>query len=354
MKVLDVFCGAGGLSLGFEKAGFHSVLGVDFNQAALDTFAKNYPNSTTLCGDLIDDEIKRQVIDFCKKNKVKGIIGGPPCQGFSLKGKKLGLNDPRNFLFKEYLYLVEQIQPDFVVMENVKALGNNTNSYFLNEICRRLSVLGLNVTYRVLNAKDYGVPQQRERIFIIGIRKKSFNFDLIVEKTVVTVRDAIADLAYLNSGDGAFEQPYQMAECSDYQRRMRKNSQQLFNHQATNHKQIALDKLKMIPPEGDKTSLPKKLHGRQQFSSTWGRLKWNQQSPTIDTRFDTPSNGCNSHPELHRSITPREAARLQSFPDDFIFYGKKTEVCKQIGNAVPPLLAFAIAKSLREQLDENL
>ncbi|GAA7274196.1 hypothetical protein HpM004_08670 [Helicobacter pylori] len=133
---------------------------------------------------------------------------------------------------------------------------------------------------------------------------------------------------------------------SSYQALMRKDSPKLYNHQATNHSQAALEKLKLINKEQGKECLPKNLHGKQQFKSTWGRLNWNKISPTIDTRFDTPSNGTNSHPELHRSITPREAARIQSFSDNYIFYGNKTSVCKQIGNAVPPLLALALGKAI--------
>lgn len=131
---------------------------------------------------------------------------------------------------------------------------------------------------------------------------------------------------------------------------MRKDSPKLYNHQATNHSQAALEKLKLINKEQGKECLPKNLHGKQQFKSTWGRLNWNKISPTIDTRFDTPSNGTNSHPELHRSITPREAARIQSFSDTYIFYGNKTSVCKQIGNAVPPLLALALGKAILRSL----
>ncbi|WP_237711578.1 DNA cytosine methyltransferase [Helicobacter pylori] len=137
---------------------------------------------------------------------------------------------------------------------------------------------------------------------------------------------------------------------------MRKDSPKLYNHQATNHSQAALEKLKLINKEQGKECLPKNLHGKQQFKSTWGRLNWNKISPTIDTRFDTPSNGTNSHPELHRSITPREAARIQSFSDTYIFYGNKTSVCKQIGNAVPPLLALALGKAILKSArnDTNL
>lgn len=347
MKLLDLFCGAGGLSYGFERAGFDIALGVDMNAAALETFKRNHRNAQTLCGDLTDEALKQQIIETAKQNQVRGILGGPPCQGFSLKGKKLGLQDERNFLFREYLKLVAAIEPDFIVMENVKALVNTASGYFLNEITQSLENLGLTVRVKILNARDFGVPQNRERVFIVGIRNQAFDFSKLPTAKCVSVADAISDLHFLASGEGAFEQDYRLPENSEYQREMRQNSHKLFNHQATNHNQTALSKLKMIPPEGDKSSLPPELHGRQQFGTTWARLKWKEVSPTIDTRFDTPSNGCNSHPELHRAITPREAARLQSFPDDFVFYGIKTEICKQIGNAVPPKLAFALAGALK-------
>lgn len=346
MKLLDLFCGAGGLSSGFDQAGFEIALGVDFNADALETFAKNHQHAQTLCGDLKSDDLKQQIIHFANTYHIQGILGGPPCQGFSLKGKKLGLDDERNYLFKEYLAIVKAINPQFIVMENVKALANTANGYFLNEIINQLTDMGFYVNYQILNAKAYGVPQSRERVFIIATKNKKFDFNAIIKKPTVSVQEAIGDLYFLNSGEGSFVQNYLLPATSSYQQQMRQNSTQLYNHQATNHNKIALDKLAMIPPEGDKSALPKELWGNQKFNTTWGRLKWHDVSPTIDTRFDTPSNGCNSHPVLHRAITPREAARLQSFADDFIFYGKKTEVCKQIGNAVPPLLAYAIAKAI--------
>lgn len=352
MKLLDIFSGAGGLSLGFEQAGFSIALGVDFNAVALETFRKNHISSQTVCGDLQSDSIKKQIVDFAKKNNIKGILGGPPCQGFSLKGKKLGLADERNYLFREYLKIVKEIKPDFIVMENVKALVNTANGYFLNEIKTELQNLGLNTFIKVLNAKDYGVPQNRERVFIIGLRNKNFDFDNIIKQSEVNVYDAISDLHFLNSGEGNFEQKYKKNPISDYQKTMRKNSELLYNHQATNHSDLALYKLSLIPPEGNKNDLPDELKGNQKFNTTWGRLRWKEVSPTIDTRFDTPSNGRNSHPILNRAITPREAARLQSFPDDFVFYGSKTEICKQIGNAVPPKLAFAIANAIKNKLSE--
>lgn len=346
MNVIDLFCGAGGLSYGFEQAGFKTVLGVDINPFALETFNKNHNNSKTLCGDLTSDSFKDEIIKHLKGLKITGILGGPPCQGFSLKGKKLGLNDNRNYLFQEYLKIVKRIDPDFIVMENVKALISTAGGYFFNETENQLTKLGFSVQAKILNAKEFGVPQSRERVFIIGTKYKSFDFSMMTSENTITVSDAISDLHFLESGEGCFKQEYKITPQSTFQKDMRKNSDSLFNHQATRHSTTAINKLKMIRPEGNKNDLPLELHGNQKFSTTWSRLKWMQVSPTIDTRFDTPSNGCNSHPELHRAITPREAARLQSFPDNFIFYGKKTEVCKQIGNAVPPKLAYSIAKVL--------
>lgn len=183
----------------------------------------------------------------------------------------------------------------------------------------------------VLNVSDYGVPQNRERAFIVGASRFSFDFNLLEPSQSVNIQDAISDLAYLCSNEGAFESDYLNPIQSSYQALMRKDSPKLYNHQATNHSQAALEKLKLINKEQGKECLPKNLHGKQQFKSTWGRLNWNKISPTIDTRFDTPSNGTNSHPELHRSITPREAARIQSFSDDYIFYGiKRAFVSKSV------------------------
>ncbi|NHB29881.1 DNA cytosine methyltransferase [Helicobacter pylori] len=293
------------------------------------------------------DKYKRQKYHSVAQTlEINMIIGGPPCQGFSNKGKNLGLKDPRNFLFLEYIKIVKAIKPEIFIIENVKNIISCAKGYFLEEIKERLNALGYQLSYQILNAKDYGVPQNRERAFIVGASRFSFDFNLLEPSQSVSVQDAISDLAYLCSNEGAFESDYLNPVQSSYQALMRKNSPKLYNHQATNHSQAALEKLKLINKEQGKECLPKNLHGKQQFKSTWGRLNWNKISPTIDTRFDTPSNGTNSHPKLHRSITPREAARIQSFSDDYIFYGNKTSVCKQIGNAVPPLLALALGKAI--------
>ena len=349
-RILDLFCGAGGFSAGFgQNKHFQTLVGVDFNEAALQTFAHNHKKAQTIRGDLTEKSVKNAVLKACKAAKINMIIGGPPCQGFSNKGKNLGLKDERNFLFREYLSLVAALKPELFVIENVKNLISCASSFFLNEIIKFAQNLGYECEFAVLNAADFGVPQSRQRAFLVGAKFK-FDFSALRHKKRVSVRDAISDLAYLNSGEGTDESAYQNAPQSPYQKALR--GRMLYNHKATNHAQIAIDKLKMIPAQSGKEFLPKNLHGKQQFQTTWGRLAWDAQSPTIDTRFDTPSNGTNSHPELNRAITPREAARLQSFADDFRFLGSKTQICRQIGNAVPPLLAKALADGIARQFEK--
>lgn len=353
-RILDLFSGAGGFSYGMEKnAHFKTEVALDFNEKALLTFKHNMPNTETITGDITDRRVKEKIIGLSKQRNVNMIIGGPPCQGFSLKGKKLGLTDPRNFLFNEYLNIVAELQPEVFVIENVKALLSTSAGWFKDQIVDKVKEMGYHIDYGVLNASDFGVPQARQRAIFICSKKKKVSLPQPHESKLVTVRDAIYDLAYLNSSEGAFEQEYITEATSDYQRQMRIGSLKLYNHKASNHAEIAIKKLEMIPPECGKEYLPKDMLGNQQFSGTWGRLKWDDVSPTIDTRFDASSNGTNNHPFLNRAITPREAARLQSFDDKFIFIGSKVYIRQQIGNAVPPLLAKAIADKLFEDLGDE-
>ncbi|MBQ8293752.1 MAG: DNA cytosine methyltransferase [Bacilli bacterium] len=353
-RILDLFAGAGGFSYGIEKnENFETVVAVDFNKTALNTFKHNMPNVYIINGDITNKEIKDEIVKTSFNFKVNMIIGGPPCQGFSLKGKKLGLDDPRNYLFNEYLNLVEIIKPDVFVIENVKALLSTSAGWFKDEIIKRVKKLGYFVEYGILTASDFGVPQSRQRAIFICCKHSSIPLPIKKCENNVTVKNAIFDLAYLNSGEGAFEQEYITESSSEYQKLMRQGSLKLYNHQASRHADIAIKKLEMIPPECGKEHLPEEMLGKQQFSGTWGRLKWDYVSPTIDTRFDACSNGTNNHPFLNRSITPREAARLQSFDDKFIFVGPKVQIRQQIGNAVPPLMAKAIADKIYEVLGDN-
>ena len=349
-RILDLFAGAGGFSYGMEKnPHFKTVVAVDFNAMALETFRRNMPEVETVCGDITDAGVRQRIVDLSRRGEVNMIIGGPPCQGFSLKGKKLGLDDPRNFLFREYLNLVAELKPDVFVIENVKALLSTSAGWFRKQIESEVARLGYHVSSGVLTAADFGVPQLRQRAIFICSRKCRIDLPPPTTDKRITVREAISDLAYLNSGEGSFSSRYKTEAQSDYQREMRSASGLLYNHKASNHADIAIRKLSMIPPECGKEHLPKRLLGRQQFSGTWGRLKWDAPSPTIDTRFDAASNGTNNHPVLNRAITPREAARIQSFDDRFVFVGPKVSVRQQIGNAVPPFMAKAIADQILKE-----
>lgn len=352
-RILDLFCGAGGMSYGMEKnKHFITEVALDYNAHALETYKHNMPYAQTICGDISSEEIREKVVKMCIDKGVNMIIGGPPCQGFSLKGKKLGLNDPRNYLFNEYLRFVELLKPEVFVIENVKALLSTSAGWFKDQILAKVRAMGYLVEYGVLTASDFGVPQSRQRAIFICSKRKSVSLPQPTCERTVTVRDAIFDLAYLNSGEGSFEQDYITQPSSEYQIMMRNGSQKLYNHKASNHAEIAIKKLQMIPPECGKEHLPEEYLGNQQFSGTWGRLKWDAVSPTIDTRFDASSNGTNNHPFLHRAITPREAARLQSFDDKFVFIGAKVNIRQQIGNAVPPLMAKAIADKIFMELGD--
>lgn len=352
--ILDLFCGAGGFSYGMEKnRHFKTVISLDNDPYVGETFKKNMPWCDVVVGDITSSDIKDKIMSKALSMGVNMIIGGPPCQGFSNKGKKKGLEDPRNFLFREYLAFVERLQPKVFVIENVKTLLSASNGWFRKEILSSISKLGYQVDFGVLNASCFGVPQARERTVFICCKDKKIMLPKASVSQITTVRDAIGDLAYLESGEGTFEDRYRTEATSDYQMLMRSGSIYLYNHVASKHKQIAIEKLKMIPPEKGKECLPRNLLGNQKYKTTWGRLKWNELSPTIDTRFDAASNGTNNHPFLNRAITPREAARLQSFDDKFVFFGSKIRVRKQIGNAVPPLMAKAIADTIYKELKEK-
>lgn len=344
-KILDLFSGAGGFSYGLEmNENFKTVLACEMNESASKTFLKNHVFAEMVLGDITNTNIKAEIVEKAKFKKVNMIIGGPPCQGFSMKGKKMGLEDPRNFLFLEFIDLVDKIRPEVFIMENVKAMISSADGYFINEIINKFKKLNYHVNYKVLKSSDYGVPQSRERAIIIGSQTRTMSFPEKNGKTT-TVYDAISDLNYLESNQCGDEK-YITEPSSEYQELMRKDSLKPQWHIATKHSSDAIFKMSLIPENGTKYDLPVHLRTKQKFNTTWSRLQWNKPSPTIDTRFDTPSNGQNIHPVLNRAITPREAARIQSFPDKFEFVGSKTAVCKQIGNAVPPLMAKAIGDEI--------
>lgn len=345
-KILDLFCGAGGFSFGFEmNDNFKTLLAVDIDQNSLATFKNNHKHAKTLLENISSSLAKDKIVDLTRKLKINMVIGGPPCQGFSMKGKKLGKKDQRNFLFLDFLEIIDKTRPEIFIIENVKNLLLCEKSFFLKQIIIKSEQMGYKVSFGHLNASDFGVPQNRQRAIIIASKKELFWLPFPIVKKNINIRKAISDLCFLNSGE-KHQGKYPLKIQSDYQKLMRNNSEELFNHESTQHLPISIEKMNLIPVNGNKFDLPLKFRNKQVFKTTWSRLNWDKISPTIDTRFDTPSNGQNIHPELNRAITPREAARIQSFPDNFIFFGNKSSVCRQIGNAVPPLLAKSIADSI--------
>ncbi len=338
-NVLDLFCGCGGLSLGFEKAGYNISLGIDIWQDALLTYEKNHQNSQVLCAnlpDLIPENIKMKYL----KDGVDVIIGGPPCQGFSISGKR-DINDPRNKLYQSFVSFVKYFQPKVFVMENVPNLISMNNGKVKNEIIKEFEEIGYTVVYKVLLASDFGVPQNRRRVFFVGLLdyKGTFQFpEGVLGDKKITSYEAISDLPEYSLMDGS---DYIHEPISEYQNIMRKDSKHIYNHQTTNHTEKTKKIIALVPDGGNYKNLPDKLKDTRKVNIAWTRLNSSKPSFTIDT-----GHRHHFHYKYNRIPTVREAARLQSFPDSFIFYGSKTAQEKQVGNAVPPMLAKALASEL--------
>lgn len=348
MIVIDLFSGVGGFSLGFKQAGFDITIAIENDESIAESYVKNHPEVYMLNEDISN-------VSLAVFNKINGdntiIIGGPPCQGFSQKGSRNILDDERNYLFKQFYKIVDYIKPRYFIMENVPNMLTVNNGYFKKQIINLFSKLGYSIDYGILNAVNFGVPQRRKRAFILGkLGNKTLNLPKFEKNKIVTVEEAIGDLAFLESGEGKEQQEYKFEPQSDYQKNLRKGANILYNHVATAHSNKVIERLKMIPVGSGREVLPKKYLTKSIYSGTWSRLIKNEPAVTITTRFDTPSSGRFTHPTLNRAITVREAARLQSFPDTFIFYGNKSSKMKQVGNAVPPLLAKRLAEIIKKDI----
>jgi DNA (cytosine-5)-methyltransferase 1 len=339
-NVLDLFCGCGGLSLGFEQAEFEISLGIDSWNEALKTFEKNHKNSETLCADL--SKITPQEVEE-KFTSFDIIIGGPPCQGFSISGKR-NPDDPRNKLYQSFVSFVEYFKPKAFIMENVPNLVAMNNGKVKNQIIKEFEALGYKVVYKILLASDFGVPQNRKRVVFVGLKNgKEFIFpEGEYNDNKVTAFEAISDLPENEIKDGTL---YPHSPKSEYQKIMRKNSSVIFNHQITKHTPKTIDTIALVPDGGNYKNLPKELQNTRKVNIAWTRLNSNKPSFTIDT-----GHRHHFHYLYNRIPTVREAARIQSFPDDFTFLGSKTAQEKQVGNAVPPMLGYAIGKTLKNYL----
>ena len=363
MKAIDLFAGCGGLSLGFIKEGSEIAKAVEYDESIAKTYQANHPQI-----EIIVDDIKN--VDHggvFKENDADVIIGGPPCQGFSMAGARIRdgfMGDPRNFLFKHYFNVVKTVKPDVFVMENVKGITTMENGKIFKEILSIFSDPALldgsyyKLYHQIVRAVDFGVPQKRERMIIIGVRNKEINIQALwdITKSQIkeiypdyfdkrTVKDAIGNLPSPSS-TGLVSNP---VATTSYQKYLACNDDVLQNHIKTNHSKLAVDRMSKISNGENFTSLDEKINSVH--SGSYGRLCWDEQAPTITTRFDTPAGGRFIHPAEDRTLTPREAARIQSFPDDFVFTGNKTSICKQIGNAVPPKISYFLAKLVRNIIE---
>lgn len=319
MTFVDLFCGAGGLSKGLEMAGLQGICGLDFFKEACLTYSRNF-NHPFINGDITKPETKEKFYEVVKK-KLNGreldvVAGGFPCQGFSMAGNRIA-DDPRNSLYKELIEIVKVLQPKFILCENVKGLRSMLNGKVEQKILSDFKAIGYDVNITTLCAADYYVPQKRERVIFIGNRIGVVNYHpkpLLSPNDYITTGKAIEDL-------------------------MTHPNDPAFNHIITKHSS-EMEKRIAGTPEGQS------LYSN--FRDSWKKCPWDEASCTIKENH----GGTNLHPKLPRVLTPRELARLQSFPDDFIFEGNKSKQLVQIGNAVPCLLGKAIGLALRKSNSE--
>ncbi|MEG0987363.1 MAG: DNA cytosine methyltransferase [Clostridium sp.] len=344
LNVLDLFCGCGGLSCGFERAGYKILLGIDNDEKALETFEFNHQGAKSINGNIIDITYKQDIKPLINNKKIDVIIGGPPCQGMSLSGPRK-FNDSRNKLYLSYIRLVEEIQPKAFVIENVPGLVALFEGRIKDSIIEEFTKMGYNIQYKILCAADYGVPQSRRRVVFVGMKKGEFNYPEINQEQV-TCSMALSDLPSLENEVGEENAKYACQPENNYQKIMREKSTVVNNHIAANHSEKVRTIISLVPDGGNYKDLPDEYIASRNFHVAWTRFASNKPAPTIDT-----GHRHHFHYKYNRVPTVRECARLQSFPDDFIFLGNKTQQFRQVGNAVPPLMAQAIAEQLKKGLE---
>ena len=326
---IDLFCGAGGLSLGFDKAGFKNVFSVEFDDVFAKTYKRNFPKHNLIVDDI--KNIDETIIDKYIKNKeIDVIVGGPPCQGFSIAGNigRTFIDDERNKLFKEFVRIVSYVNPKIFVMENVSAMATHLKGQTIKEITEEFKKAGKGyaVKWEVLNSVNYGIAQERRRIIVVGVRsdvKTEFYYP-VKSNVFYSVKDVIGDLPRLNSG-----------EKSD-----------IPNHEAMSHSKQMLEKMSYVKDGGDRFDIPEEL--RPKSGDIRKYIRYNSNKPSVCITGDMRKV---FHYEQNRALTARELARIQSFPDEFIFEGASIKVQQQIGNAVPPELAYKLALQVEEALN---
>ena len=348
MKAIDLFCGAGGLSLGMHSQGVTTVLANDIDKNFASTFKVNHPDCNVICQDIHKIDFKKVVCSINLKDKVDIVSGGPPCQGFSTVGKK-DQKDARNVLFWEFVRVVEEVRPRFVIFENVSGFKKMYQGEAFEKLVKELEALNYKVTSALLDAVEYGLPQKRQRTIVVGWVEKNKNFifpepSIFITKKPLSLMDAISDLPPIMNGSK--HDCYKTDPQNEYQIEMRKKSITLTEHNASNYGAKMQRILEIIPSGGSVKDLPLELRPKSYFANTYARLLPDKPAPTITRNFGTPSSSRCIHPFENRALSTREGARLQGFPDSYIFCGGKTNKNLQIGNAVPPILGSIIMQGI--------
>ena len=349
---VDLFSGAGGFSHGFRSAGFTIRLANDIDPNAAATYRLNHPEVPFVEADVADVTARQLLaLSGLQRGTLDVLLGGPPCQDFSINNHRRSGDARRARLVAEYLRIVDVFRPRFVVMENVTGILSSDGGRWVAAVYEDLEILGYHVEHRVLKAEEFGVPQQRRRVFFIGSRDGDVPWPQ-GKGPRVTVRDALGDLPALTPGGGMEEAAYDAPAETSYQRQMRRRSRLVLNHHAPSVGKANVARFPLIPPGGSWRDLPLSLlppgmlrAKRADHTKRYGRLEWSGLASTVLTKCD-PHWGAFIHPGQDRTLSVREAARLQSFPDRFRFVGSRIAQARQVGNAVPPLLAEAIAQAI--------
>lgn len=338
MKIIDLFCGVGGLSLGFEQAGFEVVAAVDMWADAVRTYNHNRKDKVAKVIS-VEDFNEKELSSIIAKEKITGIIGGPPCQGFSTVGRR-DIDDPRNKMYLEFYKAVKLSKPDFFVIENVKGMLTLNKGAFVEDLLERFGEkgLGYTISYQLLNAADYGIPQNRYRVFYVGIKNKKFVFPAPYDYKL-TAKDGISDL------EGASSEKYGSLPQNDYQKLLRGNMMKPLNQDYTTHTEKTISIISQVPDGGNIRDLPEEIWHVRKYNKAFERMGTFKPSNTIDTGHRNYF-----HYSEPRIPTVRESARIQSFPDSFEILGTRGSQYKQVGNAVPPMLAKIIAERIKSEL----
>lgn len=363
IKVLDLFAGVGGLSYGFaHDDSFEIIAANEILPDMAKAYSLNHPSVKMYNCDIKDFGLHDLQKDLqIQKGDIDLIVGGPPCQAFSTVGRRL-IDDPRGKLFQEYYRVLKELSPKLFLFENVKGLLSMQKGELFKTILSLFESLGYSVQYEVLNSADYGVPQIRERVIVIGtksdlkfkfpekthtnIENNLFNQNL---KPYLTLSEAISDLPFIKNNEESFE--YSFEPNNDFQKLMRANApKKLAEHNAPKNNEKLVRLMECLPDGGTPQDAPKELRPQSGFANTYCRLWWERPAPTITRNLSTPSSSRCIHPKAPRPLTTREGARIQCFPDNYIFYGSRSSKNLQIGNAVPTFLSIALKNAIKNHL----